>query len=286
MTQQMLKTNTILKRFKLILGCAALILIAFLSTICLVTGLEIMGLKNDFLINSIPRLTVGIILLWGFKKRHPDVTIGLTKEGWVLGLVLGWPIYIGSAINFYESLESMQGMNKIMPTAVEYVLYIVQVIAIGVFEEGMLRGVVLNKMLIQWGNTRRGIYASVAISSLLFGLIHLINLLSKPWLVVTTFTQVMYAFIIGIFFAAIYVRTRNLWVVIAFHALYDLGGCLDDLFIREISEKINPDISIMDGVMTLLPFMFFLVIALFYLRKEKLEVQERDIDKEINRLEA
>ena len=99
------------------------------------------------------------------------------------------------------------------------------------------------------------------------------NLLDKPWLVVATWTQVGYVFIVGFMFAAIYIRTKNLWTVIFFHALFDITGCLDNLYIREINEKISPDISVMEGIMTLLPFLIFLVAGMFYIRKEKLEVK-------------
>lgn len=67
-------------------------------------------------------------------------------------------------------------------------------------------------------------------------------------------------------------------MIITFHALYDLGGCLDDLFIRVINENMMFDRSIMDGIISLLPFMIFFVIGLFYIRKEKLEVQDITID--------
>ena len=101
----------------------------------------------------------------------------------------------------------------------------------------------------------------------------MINLIDKPWLVVTTLTQVGYAFIIGVFFAAIYVRTKNLWTVIAFHALYDLAGAIPDLFIKEVNEKVSPDISVMDSITILAQFIILLVIGMFYIRKQKIEPQ-------------
>ena len=245
----------------------------FFGMLFIEVGLEAIGIGNEFWADGLARILVACILLWIFIKRNPKISIGMGKSGWILGLLLGWPIYIGTIINFYDTTGAIDWSIAITPTILDYIGYVVYVISIGLFEETLLRGVVLNKMRNAWGNTRRGIYTSVMVSSLLFGLFHLINLLDKPWLVVATWTQVGYAFIVGFMFAAIYIRTKNLWTVIVFHALYDIGGCLNDLYIREINEKISPDISVMEGIMTLLPFLIFLAAGMFYIRKEKLEVK-------------
>ncbi len=273
MEEQKCKRNIVLKNVGLVLWSSILIVITFFGMLFIGVGLEAMGIGNEFWANGIARILAACILLWIFKKRNPKISIGMGKRGWVLGLLLGWPIYIGTIINSWDSIEAIDWIIAIAPSQLDYIGYVVYVLSIGLFEEALLRGVVLNKMRNAWGNTKRGIYASVIVSSLLFGLFHLINLLDKPWLVVATWTQVSYAFIFGFIFAAIYIRTKNLWTVIVFHALFDITGCLEDLFIRQISEKISPDISVMDGIMTLLPFLFLLAIGMFYIRKEKLEVK-------------
>ena len=56
-------------------------------------------------------------------------------------------------------------------------------------------------------------------------------------------------------------------------------GCIPDLFIKEVNEKVSPDISVMDGIMVLAQFTIFLVIGAFYMRKQKLELQELNQEK-------
>ncbi|MHB8065607.1 MAG: CPBP family glutamic-type intramembrane protease [Ruminiclostridium sp.] len=64
----------------------------------------------------------------------------------------------------------------------------------------------------------------------MFGLVHLLNLaksFSSADISVDTISQIFYAAFLGIFFAAIYFRTRNLWISVLFHSLFDIAdGCL------------------------------------------------------------
>lgn len=278
MENQTIKKHSLFGNLRYLLVSAAWILLVAGGAGLICNGLKAIGLGINFIEEFLPRFGMAFIALWLFKRKYPNKIIGICKKGWKVGLILGWPIYVGSLINFYEAILEIDWSIAITPTVLEYIGYVLFVLSVGAFEEILLRGIMLNEMIERWGNTKKGIYSAIIASSAVFGLIHMVNLAGKPWFIVGTCTQVVYAFIIGFFFATVYVRTRNLWVVIVFHALYDLGGCLDDLFIRVVSESMMFDISIMDGVISLLPFMILFVIGLFYIRKEKLEVQDTTID--------
>lgn len=85
----------------------------------------------------------------------------------------------------------------------------------GFMEEGLMRGIVL-RVLKPTGTTR-----SVVISSLLFGLMHIGNLLYRnPFIV---FAQMIGAFVHGIGLGAIRLRTNTLWFPVILHALHDLA---------------------------------------------------------------
>ncbi len=84
----------------------------------------------------------------------------------------------------------------------------------GFMEEGFMRGIVL-RMLKPLGVTR-----SVVLSSLLFGLMHVANLLYRnPFIVLA---QMLGAFVHGIGLASIRLRTNNIWFAVVLHALHDL----------------------------------------------------------------
>ncbi|MGB9753846.1 lysostaphin resistance A-like protein [Roseiflexus castenholzii] len=85
----------------------------------------------------------------------------------------------------------------------------------GFMEEGLMRGIVL-RVLKPTGTTR-----SVVISSLLFGLMHIGNLLYRNPAIV--FAQMLGAFVHGIGLSAIRLRTNTIWFSVVLHALHDLA---------------------------------------------------------------
>lgn len=85
----------------------------------------------------------------------------------------------------------------------------------GFMEEGLMRGIVL-RVLKPTGTTR-----SVVISSLLFGLIHIGNLLYRNPIIV--FAQMIGAFVHGIGLSAIRLRTNTIWFPVILHGFHDLA---------------------------------------------------------------
>lgn len=67
---------------------------------------------------------------------------------------------------------------------------------------------------------------AAAFTAILFGVFHCINLVSGADLI-TTLMQVLYAAAVGLLFAAIYLRTGNIWAMIVLHSLTDFNAFLD-----------------------------------------------------------
>jgi uncharacterized protein len=85
----------------------------------------------------------------------------------------------------------------------------------GFMEESLMRGVVM-RVLKSTGTTK-----SVVISSLLFGLMHIGNLLYRsPFIVLA---QMLGAFVHGIGLGAIRLRTDTLWFPVILHGLHDMA---------------------------------------------------------------
>jgi membrane protease YdiL (CAAX protease family) len=95
-------------------------------------------------------------------------------------------------------------------------LAVLLVVLVALGEEIAFRGVLLHLLL------PRGIGVAVAVSSLLFGLTHTVNLLlgAPPGGVLL---QVLFAGTGAAGFAALRIRTGSLWPGIALHATYDLA---------------------------------------------------------------
>lgn len=85
----------------------------------------------------------------------------------------------------------------------------------GLVEEFAFRGVLLDRL------RQRGLGRAVAISSVLFGLMHLSNLaLGSPWN--SVLLQVTFAGMAGAGYAAMRLRTGSLWPPMVLHAAFDL----------------------------------------------------------------
>ena len=94
-------------------------------------------------------------------------------------------------------------------------------LAIALSEEFLFRGLILNQMLDKYKNKRNFIFLAVILSSAIFGLRHLINLIVMPNAVVSTIGQVFFTFFAGFYLSCLYIRTRNIWTCIIIHFLED-----------------------------------------------------------------
>ena len=97
---------------------------------------------------------------------------------------------------------------------------------IGVVEEGLFRGVVYELLSDIFGKTtRKGVYLTVGVSAVIFGLCHLTNLLAPGISVAAVMLQVASAMAIGMVFGAIKFRAHgSIWPVVILHAFIDASG--------------------------------------------------------------
>ena len=111
---------------------------------------------------------------------------------------------------------------------------------IGVAEEFLCRGWLLNEFLERFGSTKKGVWYSIIISGLIFGLMHLGNIVSMGQDVATTLGQVISAASTGIVLGLIYYKTKNIWSVVILHGFWDFSLFLSDIApITETTVMIN-----------------------------------------------
>ncbi len=93
---------------------------------------------------------------------------------------------------------------------------------VGILEELVFRGVVFGALLQAWKQKRYGKLGAVVVSGVLFGLVHLINLIKNPHAVFEVLEQVGYSTLIGVLLAAAVLRTGGLVFSVVVHALFNL----------------------------------------------------------------
>lgn len=172
---------------------------------------EISGIKTTKGINKGLILGLGVILLsWGIVAYSMMDTLKTSIEAGV----------------FSWSDWSFKGIGLVLLVSLTCLL-------IGVLEETLCRGIMFLNMLEKWGASSKGLYKSIIISALPFGLLHLINLTSATHGAdkLAIVFQVIYATAFGIFSAVLYLRCRNIWALILVHAIIDFAQLSFYIFI-------------------------------------------------------
>jgi membrane protease YdiL (CAAX protease family) len=148
------------------------------------------------------------------------------------------------------------------------------IVGVGVREECIYRATLQNILAKKYANSVKGIWITVIVSSIIFGLSHVPNIFFNvtPSAVLD---QSISAVFVGILFGAVYLRSGNLWVLILIHTLTDVASLSSSIFLRNVSdvEVMNQQLSFSWGSMI---YNLILVgIAAFLLRPSKFkQIQE------------
>lgn len=102
-------------------------------------------------------------------------------------------------------------------------LYLLDCLMIGAFEEIAFRGTIFIALLEKRRKSTKQIFWVAAISSALFGLLHLTNLIDGAG-IGPTLLQVGYSFLIGGMCSIVFLKCRNILPCILLHTLFDIGG--------------------------------------------------------------
>ena len=85
---------------------------------------------------------------------------------------------------------------------------ITQNVAVGLFEESIMRGFAFYVLFRAWGKQSYGVFKAALAQALIFGLLHLLNL--DDGFQVDVIAQVIYATLLGIGFAGVVAYTRTI----------------------------------------------------------------------------
>jgi membrane protease YdiL (CAAX protease family) len=165
-----------------------------------------------------------ILYTWGFarivdRRGLKDLGLGL-RRGWggdfakgavlailILGVIFAFSLAIGSI--------RVEGFARPAPDNVNVIGYLIGAVlaflSVGVYEELMFRGYVLQRL-----NDRAGKVASVVVSSIIFALLHGFNPGADVFGIINTIG-------IGIILCVLYFRTGSLWMPIGFHAAWNFS---------------------------------------------------------------
>ena len=180
--------------------CLLFIIVQFFSNILpsfLAISVQSEKYGFEFIIECFLALFILIVLL--LSKNHYIFTE--KRENFLKSLILGVPILIFSI--FYLIFNAMTITDFNLFHLINIILYC---FSIGVAEEFMCRGWLQNEFIERYSKNRKQVILSILLSSLVFGLMHLSNVLSGQTLF-ETIIQIIQATAAGFLFGSIYYRT-------------------------------------------------------------------------------
>ena len=155
-----------------------------------------------------------IIKEWDFGMQLQGIWSGIKKYG-ISALVA--TLIVGAA--FCIGLMPFNNKPTIWRVLIEGIVYY---IGVAIMEELYLRGLLQNIIEKWFGKRKNAALYAIIISSVLFGLGHIFGALGQP--VITIICKAVWAAALGVYFGAVYVKTRNLWIPIILHFIVDLCG--------------------------------------------------------------
>lgn len=159
---------------------------------------------------------VSLIISYGTDVWRPKSALS--------ALLFAAPAFV-IAINNFPWIPYLSGGISITGDARALVLFAVECLFIGIFEEAAFRGIILDLVLERFGRTKKGVFGSLVVTSAAFGFIHIFNLFAGAGFG-ATLQQVGYSFLIGGMCGIVFVKTKCLPLAILIHAVYDFCGYL------------------------------------------------------------
>jgi len=150
-------------------------------------------------------LIISFALFFWLRKNGLTEKYGLNKVSVNQSVYLYFiPLIAISTVNFW-------GGVSVRLSLIETVLYIISMLCVGFIEEIVFRGFLFKALC------RDNVKQAVIISSLSFGIGHIVNLLNGAELF-STLLQICYAVAIGFLFTVIFLRSNSLWPCIICHS--------------------------------------------------------------------
>ena len=148
------------------------------------------------------------------------------------------------SINNFPWLAWAAGKMELIHTQpLHFLLFGAYCLLVGFFEEVLFRGIVFTLILSAFEKTQKGLLWTYVLSSVVFGLIHLLNVFQSGGAAVL---QAGYSILTGGLFAFVWMKTKNILFPSLIHAVYNFCGLL---YTKEVGLGLGSVIDLPTGVM-------------------------------------
>ena len=259
--------------------CSRAVLSAFLLStlfILAITALGVslldMAMPGRLMVFTIGQLILASVAIWLMRKLEVFDRDDFRLKGLGKGLLLAWFGFVYIIISFFINFMQIPISSFIAPNIPSLIIIVLHpFIGTGLFEEVLYRGLVLKMLLRKTGHSKKGVIFACVISSAIFGLLHIVNVFAGAP-VLSTISQIIHATATGLFFAAVFLRTKKLWIPILLHGLLNLSAQIfdaivpPDFLLQSLEAQTGADIPGLT-IYTLFVTLPILIAALVLLRK-------------------
>jgi membrane protease YdiL (CAAX protease family) len=174
-------------------------------------------------------LPIALVFVLGFAKTFK-------KGNFFKGILYLLPFIVLQLVLFVRFLANNVGNPdaKWNPLSI-IILGVFSIVCVGIREECLYRATFQNIVAKKYANSVKGIWITVIVGSVIFGLCHISNLFFgvHP---ISVLSQVINATLLGVLFGAVYLRSGSIWSVVVVHALTDISGLASSTFLRNVSD--------------------------------------------------
>lgn len=191
---------------------------------------------------------LGIACMGGAELIQPraNLLVDAIKQGW-------WAILVSVGLMVYEIVTTVVMGEPVVDEGWigRFVEVLVMCAAIGISEEAVFRGLLLSGLLGMRGDSKKGIFAVVVITSVIFGVAHIdwVGLdYADPLSLVQALLKVLQTGTYGFFLAALTIRSKSVLGSAFIHGLDDfvlmvpsmvlLNGSMDVVYVSTGEEAI------------------------------------------------
>jgi membrane protease YdiL (CAAX protease family) len=207
-------------------------------------------------------LPIALVFFFGFER--------IFKKGkFFRGLICVLPYIVWLAFMLFHILTKKFGNPEATWNSWYMIAFgLFSVLCVGIREECIFRGVIQNVIAKKYANSVKGIWITVILSALIFGLCHVSNLLAgmKPLAVLT---QVIHATAIGLIFCAAYLRSGSIWALILVHMFTDTISFSKVIFFAGFTEVEVANQQLTYDWGSVIMDLIFIGITAFLLRPSK-----------------
>lgn len=162
----------------------------------------------------------------------------------------------------------------------DFFILLSAMLSVGISEEVVFRGFVLPH-LIKRAPRNESLLVPITSAALLFGLLHLLNLLQADAKLVVVLSQVIYATLFGIAFGIILLRTESLLPLGLLHGLINFSSNWDELpgAIAPTKTASYLQYEAVISVLIVLPFLWYTIQQLPKINREEIYGRFRQTEK-------